>query len=182
MIIGVTGFFAAGKDSFADYLQQKGFKHFSLSDMIREELRSRGMEINIPNLTEVGNELRRAEGNGVLGKRAAQKSLEEENVIITSIRHPDEVNAIREVVDSFKMIFVNAPIKVRYERSISRDRAGDFQSFDEFEAAEKKQMESNDPAAQQLVACKNMADIELNNDSTLETFHKQIDQILMELN
>jgi hypothetical protein len=68
IIVGVTGFLAAGKgallaylhcnspttDSFADYLiQRKGFIHLSLSDIIREELKQRRMETTIANLVLV---------------------------------------------------------------------------------------------------------------------------------
>ena len=45
-------------DTFADYLQSKGWQHISLSDMIRAEIRNRKEEINLPNLIRVGNELR----------------------------------------------------------------------------------------------------------------------------
>ena len=55
MIVGVTGFFAAGKDTVAEILQERGFRHVSLSDIIREEIRSRGEEVTIPHLTTVGN-------------------------------------------------------------------------------------------------------------------------------
>ena len=70
MIVGVTGFFCSGKDTVASVLQAKGFEHISLSDMIREEIQARGRRITIPLMTEVGNELRRQGGPGILAQRA----------------------------------------------------------------------------------------------------------------
>ena len=175
MIIGVTGFFAAGKDTFAEYLEEKGFVHISLSDMIRDELRSRGMEINIPNLTTVGNELRREGGSGVLADRAVKKFDSDENIIVTSIRHPDELAALRSGAKNFTMFFVNAPMEQRFERCKQRGRAGDALTLEAFAAAEKQQLESDDPSAQQLVACRDLADVEIMNDSDLETFQNKID-------
>ncbi len=35
MIVGVTGLFCAGKDTFAAMLEKRSFAHISLSDMIR---------------------------------------------------------------------------------------------------------------------------------------------------
>ena len=176
MIIGVTGFFAAGKDTFAEYLEEKGFVHFSLSDMIRDELRLRGMEINIPNLTAVGNELRRAGGSGVLADRALKKIDYEKNTIVTSIRHPDELASLRAGAGNFTMFFVNAPMVQRFERCKDRGRSGDALTLESFEAAEKQQLESDDPAAQQLLACRELADIEISNDADLVSFQNKIDE------
>ncbi len=41
MILGITGTFAAGKDTVAEYLKTKGFSVFSLSDAIRDECAAR---------------------------------------------------------------------------------------------------------------------------------------------
>jgi hypothetical protein len=43
MLIGLTGRNAAGKGEVARYLQRKSFYYYSLSDAIREEIRSRGV-------------------------------------------------------------------------------------------------------------------------------------------
>ena len=42
IIIGLTGENCAGKGTVADYLVQKGFYYYSLSDTIREELANEG--------------------------------------------------------------------------------------------------------------------------------------------
>ena len=94
MIAGVTGFFAAGKDTVAEMLDARGFRHVSLSDMIRAELRRRGEAIAIPRLTEVGNELRTRSGPGVLGEMALEALEGAENAVVTSIRHGAEVAAL----------------------------------------------------------------------------------------
>ena len=45
MLIGLTGRNAAGKGEVAKHLQTKGFQYYSLSDVIRDEIRSRGQEL-----------------------------------------------------------------------------------------------------------------------------------------
>src|SRR5437867_11714994 len=42
MLIGLTGRNAAGKGEVARYLAKKSFYYYSLSDVIRDEIRSRG--------------------------------------------------------------------------------------------------------------------------------------------
>lgn len=175
MIIGVTGFFCSGKDTMAELLIQKGFAHVSLSDMIREELARRGREITIDALTEVGNELRRDHGPGVLGQRAIEHIDHSRNWVVTSIRHPAEVAELRARPD-FMMVFVDADQRVRFERSLARARSGDPQTFDEFAAQEARQMapDGGDPAAQALAACRDLADETIANDGAIEAFREKI--------
>ena len=179
MIIGVTGFFAAGKDTAAEYLMEKGFEHVSLSDIIRDEIRARGEEITIPRLTETGNALRSAHGPGVLAERALAKLPDTSDAVVTSIRHTSEIAALRQRPD-FTMVFVDAPIRMRYERSRARARGGDPVSFEEFAEAERRQMESADPNAQQLGACRDAADVVIQNDATLDALHGAVDALLEE--
>jgi len=177
MIIGVTGFFAAGKDTVADILMRRGFKHVSLSDIIRSEIRARGEELTIPRLTATGNALRTEFGPSVLAERALDVLPAFGDAVVTSIRHSAEVQALRARPD-FVMLFVDAPIRVRYERSLGRARDGDPVSFEDFEAAERSQMESNDPNAQQLAACRDLADCVLQNDATLSDLEARIEEAL----
>jgi len=177
MIVGVTGFFAAGKDSFAEILVRRGFKHISLSDIIRAEIRRRGAEITIPRLTEVGNELRRDFGPQVLAERALEVLPAQGDAVVTSIRHGSEVQTLRSR-RSFVMVFVDAPIQLRYERNVRRGRGGDPMTVEEFVAAEHTQMRSDDPDSQQLSVCKNMADFIILNDGSFQEFEEKTDQVL----
>lgn len=177
MIIGVTGFFAAGKDTFADILIQQGYKHVSLSDMLRAELRQRGEEVTIPRLTEVGNLLRAQNGPGVLAEKALRILPTDGESVVTSIRHSAEVEALRARPD-FIMVFVDAPIRMRYERSILRGRGGDPITFEAFEEAEKQQMESKDPNAQQLAECKNRADFVVMNVGSAQALQAKVESLI----
>lgn len=179
MIMGVTGFFAAGKDTAAELLEAKGFRHVSLSDMIRAELRRRGEPITIPRLTEVGNELRARSGPGVLGEMALEALEGARDAVVTSIRHGAEVAALRGRPD-FVMCFVDAPIRLRYDRGLGRARGGDPVSFEEFEAAEHAQMQSADPNAQQLAVCRDLADYVIENDGSRAQLEKQVEHVLAE--
>ena len=177
MIVGVTGFFAAGKDTVAEILQERGFRHVSLSDIIREEIRARGEEVTIPRLTAVGNELRAANGPQVLAERALKQLPADGDAVVTSIRHGAEVEALRRRPD-FRMVFVDAPIRVRYERSRARARGGDPVSFFEFQSAERAQMTSRDPNSQQLANCRQMADVVIMNDGTVDNLKEKVGRVV----
>ena len=178
MIVGVTGYFASGKDTVAQYLvEQKGFLHLSLSDIIRGQLRKEGREITIPALTEKGNAMRREKGPGALAEIAVAAMAPESNTVVTSIRHPAEVEALRKA-GQFRLLFVDAPIEVRYRRSVARSRQGDCQSFEEFRGSEEAQRATRDSSAQRLDECREMADAVVENDSTLEALYQAIDDFV----
>jgi dCMP deaminase len=176
MIIGVTGFFCSGKDTMAELLQAKGFAHVSLSDIIRAELTARRKPITIPNLTTVGNQLRREHGRGVLAERAMARMDFTRNWVVTSIRHPAEIVELRRRPD-FVLVFVEAAQGVRFDRSLQRTRPGDPKTLAEFKAWEARQMDPHDgdPAAQAMAACRDLADDKIANDKDVAALKEKVD-------
>src|SRR5262245_6852700 len=125
MVIGLTGRNAAGKGEVAKYLQTKSFYYYSLSDAIRDELRSRKLDVNRESLIRTGNELRQAFGPSVLADRILQHIEADRNYVIDSIRNPAEVAAFRRANTHFRLIKVDAPIQTRFERTVTRRRESD---------------------------------------------------------
>src|SRR5438045_4548656 len=115
MLIGLTGRNAAGKGEVARYLQKKSFYYYSLSDAIRDEIRSRGEQPTRDRLILVGNELRQRYGAAVLAERILARIEDDKHYIIDSIRNPAEVNAFREA-KHFRLVRVEAPAEVRFQR------------------------------------------------------------------
>lgn len=181
MIIGLTGSFCSGKDTVAEYLQkEKGFIHYSLSDVIRDEIRKRGREVTRDELVKTGIELRTKYGYAVLAERIAKKLKKGGDYIITSVRHSDEVRALKKL-KGFRFIFVDAPSKVRFRRMASRKRENDPGTYREFIALEKKESQTKG-AGQQLGLCKKMADLKLNNSgSDLKKLYRSVDKLIESL-
>lgn len=176
MIIGVTGSYAAGKDTAAEILQQMNFQHVSFSDLLREELKKRGEEITRQKLIDLGNELRHDYGADILAAKALQKVEDGENYVFTSVRNPAEVKLLQQRKD-FLLVNVVAPDKVRLERLKTRNREQDPKTLAELR--EKEQQEnSRDPAAQQLQAVAKMATVVLTNDSTKEKLQGKVEQLV----
>ncbi len=178
MIVGITGKYCSGKDTIAEYLTTKGFIHYSLSNEIRTELKERGMEISRENLINVGNELRRKQGNGILAQRVLRKILNE-NYVVSSIRNLEEVKTLQNRED-FILVFVDAPLEKRFQRIVKRDREGDIKTFKEFKEREKSEM-SRDPSAQHLHKTIKFARIVINNDSTIEDLKTKVDTLIYDL-
>lgn len=178
MIIGVTGTLAAGKDSVSDYLKQRGFFHFSLSDAVRAECDKRGLPKDRDTLVKIANEMRASAGHDILARLAIEAVNESgaDNAVITSIRNPKEVEYLKTQPD-FIMLAVDAPIELRYERIKKRSRESDFVDFEKFKKQEKIEM-AGGAGKQNLAEVMFMANYKLINDGTLENLNEKINKIL----
>src|SRR5262252_5670540 len=179
MLIGLTGRNASGKGEVARYLQRKSFYYYSLSDAIRDEIRSRGEEPTRERLIIVGNELRQRYGSNILAERVLAKIEDDKHYVIDSIRNPAEVETFR-TAKNFKLIRIEAPAEIRFQRILSRQRESDPRTLEEFVALENREAEGDD-TSQNLVKVELMADHVLSNDTTLEKLYPKIDQLLAQL-
>lgn len=181
MIIGITGTLGSGKGVIADYLIEKGFKHFSVREYLLDIIRQRGMLENRDSMVSVGNELRQLHGSSYIVEQlySRAKFFEDKmpNSVIESIRTIGEVEALKNK-GSFYLIAVDADIKKRYLRIVSRADGTDGVSFEQFQEDELREMTSDNPAKQNLVACRELADFVVNNNGTIENMRIQIDAIL----
>lgn len=178
MIVGITGYLASGKDTVADFLIEKGFNHYSLSNELRAILTERGVENTRENQQNLGNELREKYGSEYLAERVIKKA--QEPAVITSIRTVGEVKLLKD--KGMKFIFVDAPIEMRYDRIIKRKREGEeVLTFDQFKAQEDVE-KSTKATSQQLHLVAKLADFTIINDGTKEEFYAKLDKVLKEIN
>ena len=179
MIIGLTGSYCAGKGEAANFFISKSFIFYSLSDVIREELRKENIEITRENLINKANELRSKFGLSVLAKRVIEKFRPKKDYVIDSIRNPEEVKALKEG-NNFMLLNIQAPLELRFQRLINRKerKETDAKTLEEFKANEAREMKSSNPANQQIRKCIEMSDITIRNDATIESFHKKLEKAL----
>ncbi|HTY63680.1 MAG TPA: deaminase [Acidobacteriota bacterium] len=177
MIIGITGKNGSGKTAVSEYLKSRGFEYHSLSDAIREEIRKRELQITREVLIEVGNELREKFGPGVLAERLLPCLERDQNYVIDSIRNPQEVDALKKRSD-FTLLALEAEQATRFERSRIRGRENAAQTLKQFAEEEARELDSNNPASQQLNATRQKADLVITNDGTLEELHRRLDAVL----
>lgn len=177
MIIGLTGTNGAGKTVTADHLQTKGFHFHSLSDEIRAELARRSLEPNRENLIQTGNELRKEHGPAVLAERVKKRLRPDRNYVIDSIRNPYEVDALR-AGGGFRLLHLDAPRPLRFERVVERGGPRTPASFEEFVEQEDRETNSADPTHQQLRSTWEKADHIIQNDGPIEALKASIDQVV----
>jgi dCMP deaminase len=176
MILGLTGRNAAGKGEVADFLKKGGFEYFSLSDELREGLRAQGVQPTRDALIAEGRRVRVEEGHDSLARRVAKHFTHGLNQAVDSIRNPEEVRFLQTLPD-FYLVAVDAPVALRFQRACLRARPGDHVDLAGFEASEARELQSLDPAAQQLVATIALADFHLENDGDLPALHDKVREV-----
>jgi len=177
MVVGLTGPNAAGKGEVAAYLRELGFAIHSLSDVVREEAARLGFPPAREHLIRIGNDLRRSGGPGILAERILSRIASRDGV--DSIRNPAEIAVLRGL-PGFFLLGVDAPARLRFERSLARSRPGDPRTFEAFEERERQENSSN-PDAQQLLATLRLADKVITNDGTLEALKREVDRAVAPL-
>ena len=181
MIIWITWTLGAGKGTISDYLiQKKWFKHYSVSGYITEEIKKRWMEVNRDSMYQVWRDLKKQNWADFIVKELYKKAKQEwNNAIIESIRSPWEVDGLKEL-DDFKLISVDADIKIRYNRIRLRWSEKDNVDFETFLANNERERDSDstDPTKINLSKCVALADLKLNNNWSFEELYSQVDEIV----
>ena len=173
-LIGLTGTNGAGKGEAAAFFKEKGFDYFSLSDIIREELKKKGKKITRDSMIKMGNQIREKNGPDALAKMV-QKKIQRKSVI-DSIRNPKEIEFFRRQ-KNFILLAIDAPVELRYERAVKRGREESAGSLEGFIAKESEEITSMEKA-QQLQTCIKMADFNIINDGSLEDFRNKLEKFL----
>jgi len=179
MIVGLTGTFASGKDTVAEFLIKDGFEHHSLSDELREVAKERGVEPSRENMQKLGNVLRDESGDDYLARRAMKKA-KSDQLVVSSVRQPGEVEYLKKQPD-FYMVAVDAPVEERFKRMQKRARAGDPQTLEEMKEKEAREMASKENNAQQVQKCLEMADYTIINDGTYGDLKRKTDDVIRKI-
>ncbi len=178
MILGVSGPYGAGKGEVVEYLRARSFYALSLSDVLRDELRTRGEAESRERMIAIGNELRARHGPGALAEKICARLRPDRNYVIDSIRHPAEVATLRALGRGFRLLWVDADPKLRIERLRSRNRPGDPASLDSMLEQEARERSGGGESAQQLDAVAALADVEVRNESSLSALHASVQGVL----
>jgi len=177
-VIGLTGTNGSGKGTLASALKKAGYFCVSLSDLLRHELRRRGGEETVNALADLGNALRAKRGGDILAREAYEtiQAQEADKAVVDSIRTIPEVDFLRSK-PRFVLVSVDAPVQLRYERVMDRNRPGDRVTLDQFIAQEDRQLRGG-KTEQNLMACIQGADILLTNEGSEEELIQRLERDL----
>lgn len=180
MIIGLTGRNASGKGETATFLEKKGFSYYSLSDVIREAIRAEGKELTRENLIEKGRALRSKNGTSYLAKEILRRLEPNQNYVVDSFRHPDEVSVFRKEPNFF-LVAVQADPVIRFKRIRQRGRENDPQDFKTFTHLEEIEASSATSEGQNLTATEELADFVIQNDGSRDELYDKLSALIQRL-
>jgi dephospho-CoA kinase len=184
-VIGIVGPIACGKGIVVDYLKQKHeYISFSLSSILHDELKKRGVTLfTRTTLQDLGDELRKNEGDGVLAKRAI-KTLNPKHytlnpkIIIEGIRNPGEVHYLR-TIPGFFLIAVDAQKEIRYQRVLKRGKPWDPKDWESFISVDGRDGgDEKNTNGQQVRKCMELADIRIENNGNMNELMNKLKKAL----
>lgn len=182
MIIGVVGAVCSGKGFLSDELHKKGYIKLTFSDVLREEVKRRGIELSRVSLHDLGNELRKNHGADYLARKLLEKVEDGKNYVFDGIRNPAEIKALREFGETV-ILGIEAPLEKRLQWMIMRNRENDPLSIAEVKAVDDKNNGVGEPDyGLQIGKCMDMIDFKIMNNGDREQLKKNIDKVLNKIN
>lgn len=125
IVIGFVGLPGSGKSTALEGITHIG-PIVTMGDVVRNEVRQRGQEINPVTLGNMAKELREKFGPDIIAKKCIEliKSKEENVVFVDGIRSTHEVELFRQHW-KFPIIAILCEDSTRHSRLIERGRADD---------------------------------------------------------
>ena len=180
-IIGLIGEKGAGKGTVSDYLIEKyQAVHYGTSKILRRALEDLHLAVTRDNLVKLAVTLKEAYGQSVIIDSLIQ-DMEKNNsgiIIADGIRMHGDVEPFRKKYGkNFFLVYIEADIKLRYERTkLRKQNDGEGEAtFEQFLTEEKM------PTEVAIHEIGEQADFKLNNDSTLEELKAQVDEMMIRI-
>jgi len=187
MIVFIVGMPGAGKSIVSDELVKDGFAYVRFGQIVIDEIKKRGLEVNEVNEKVVREELRKEHGMGVmatLNMQTFDELLKKSNVVGDGLYSWTEYKILKEKYgERMHVLAVYAPPRLRYDRLENRSAEGDADS--RFRSIPKEKSKSRDYAEIEGIEKGGpiaMADFTIINTGSVEDAKTQLQNFLKQLN
>jgi dephospho-CoA kinase len=175
MIIALTGEKLAGKGTAAEYIHTHyNGQLFRFSEVLSDILQRLHQDNSRQNLVKLGQAVRQLYGDDILAQVIYQDILNNstELKVIDGMRYSAEYTILSKL-PNFKLIYITAPVEVRYERTKQRSEKSDEanMSFTEFK---QREHDSTEQGIEQLAK---LADYVIDNISIIDDLYKRLEQL-----
>ena len=174
-IIAVIGMPGCGKSEAVKFFEENGYKKVYFGEVVMDELKKLGLEVNEDNEKAARENLRKQYGMGAMAIKnmyKIDKYFEEFNVVIESLYSWEEFKILKQkYMDNFKLLCVYTTRELRYKRLGDRP----FRPLSRLQAetrdyAEIENLNKGGPIA--------FADYTVINDNTFEELRKELKNYL----
>ncbi len=176
VILGFAGEMVSGKGTSAKYfVEHHGAVTYRFSTILRDVMKRLHVPEDRQSMQKLSGFLRKEFGEDILAKVMFEDAKNDEHdlIIVDGIRRLEDVKYLREIPE-FKLCYITAPMKIRYDRLIVRgenpdDRSKSFEEFqDDHEAEPEQEITRLEPFAQEVI----------DNAGSLPELHTELDSIL----
>jgi dephospho-CoA kinase len=142
LVIGLVGMPGSGKSVVVETAQEKGYDVVVMGDVVREETRKRGLELNPKNVGVVMLDLRKRSGAGVIAEKCVPtiQAKEDSKIIVDGLRSLDEANVFKAHFPSFVLVAVHASPETRFGRLNNRRRSDDPDGWIVFQERDMREL------------------------------------------
>ena len=178
IVIGIIGTIASGKGTIAKYLVKKhGFKHIVMGNLVRAIARKKGIKPTRENLHNLQAKYRAKDPAYFIKKAIAKINMQKhQKWVVDGLRNPEDARELKKVFDA-KIIFVDAPVKLRWERARKRRRGKEAkESLKDFIKIEKQENKIF-----HFDITKKYADFKIINAGSKKQIYSKIEKILKKI-
>lgn len=178
-ILAFTGMPFSGKSEAVKIAKEQSIPVIRMGDMIWEETKARGLEINDSNVGKIATNMRKEHGMHIWAKRTYEKIRAMKNVeklVIDGVRNIEEVDFFKENLGKdFILIAVKVSDELRYKRAMNRGREDDSKDLKLIKERDQRELSWG------LRKVIKSADIIISNEGPVEDFQKEIKEIFSNL-
>jgi dephospho-CoA kinase len=162
----------SGKEEFVKIASSEGIKVVRMGDVVREEVKSRGLKATDEKVGGYANSEREKYGLGIWAERTVPL-VKDDVVLIDGIRGDAEIEAFKKAFgDDLILIGIHTSPKMRYERIKQRNREDATITWDAFKKRELRELRWGIGSA--IAQCDHV----IINESTLKEFQENVRNLL----
>ena len=142
-VIAFVGMPGAGKTEASNVAREMQIPVVVMGDVLREEVKNRGLEPTDKNIGAVANQLRKDEGMDAIAKRCIPMitAIRSGVVVVDGIRGIAEVEAFKKAFDdNFTLVKIDAPFELRLDRLSMRGRSDDMSSAEGLHQRDEREL------------------------------------------
>ena len=178
-IIAFTGMPFSGKSEAVEIAKDLGIPVVRMGDMVWDEVKKQGLEINDENVGFIANKMREIHGMDIWARRTVEKIISMKNVdklVIDGVRNFEEIDFFKKILGAdFIIVAVNVPDEIRYKRAMTRGREDDSLDLELVKKRDKREISWG------LDKVINSADVVVSNEGSIDEFRKKIKDILVKI-
>jgi len=170
LVVGITGRIGSGKTTVGRYLESRyGFQYIRYSEVLAE------WRVTDPEskaeLQKVGWEVMAGGMQPELNRRLIARITPDADVAVDGLRHPLDYDTLsNSFPSSFRLLFIDSPPRLRFERLNQKGKYADFALF---AAADSY------PVEQQIDSLRVNATLVIHNEGSLQDLYAVIDEAIL---